>query len=178
MATTTEQTNLFEAVTPQVTKPAPAQLKATKVAQPVPQNNPTPLRNLGKDPAFIECPFCLARARTTVTYENTDATAMAACGCCCVLGVLGVWMPFVFHWGADVDHHCSVCKRLVVHRDHNGAVTIHQAQDPAAGLSEKAPPAYVPMPQMGMDHKVAESPVPVPAPAPNANPHPNLPISN
>lgn len=89
-------------------------------------------------------------------------------------------MPFVFHWGADVDHHCSVCKRLVVHRDHNGAVTIHTVPDQAAGLNEKAPPAYVPMPDMGMDRKVAEDPVQTQHPVQTQNPvqTPNLPISN
>ncbi|KUJ23466.1 uncharacterized protein LY89DRAFT_777212 [Mollisia scopiformis] len=123
----------------------------------VPQNNPIPLERLEKDPAYIECPFCLARGRSTVTYTDTDATCRIALGCCCALGVLGVWMPYVFHWGADVDHHCSACKRLVVHREHYGGTVQVYRPGKETEPDEKAP--YVAMPGMEKNFKVDENPV-------------------
>lgn len=85
-------------------------------------------------------------------------------GCCCALGVLGVWIPFVFHWGADVDHKCSACQTLVVHKDYNRPCDVFR---PTAVPDEKA--QYVAMPNMEKvpfaDEKIV-SPPPTPAPAP------------
>ncbi len=66
-----------EAGAPEISKSGHVGAEAInpKAAQPVPQNNPVPLQQLDKHSAYIECPFCFARAPTTVTYENTDATA-------------------------------------------------------------------------------------------------------
>jgi hypothetical protein len=62
-------------------------------------------------------------------------------------------MPYVFHWGADVDYYCSECKRLVVHKGHNGMAEV---KGPAQPQDSKEP--YVAMPEMEKNLKLAEDP--------------------
>jgi len=68
-------------------------------------------------------------------------------------------MPYVFKWGSNVKHHCSVCKKLVYQRDHNGPVQVFGPDSPSAADLKAG---YVPVQSMGDSKTVPIESAPAP----------------
>ncbi|KAI3392095.1 hypothetical protein diail_6201, partial [Diaporthe ilicicola] len=90
----------------------------------------TPMSMLTATPAYIDCPFCLRRAQTTVSIEGTSMQNIAA-ALCCLLCVCAVCLPYMCHWCEDTHIYCSRCKARVATIPHEGHRQIYRPDDPA-----------------------------------------------
>ncbi|KAF1849021.1 uncharacterized protein K460DRAFT_276264 [Cucurbitaria berberidis CBS 394.84] len=90
----------------------------------------TPLKRLGEEPAFIDCPHCEKRTKTKVEKVDSSQTSLAAAFCCLCCGVITVFIPFLCHWCADIDHRCYECGKQVAHRPHDGQMQEMLPQEP------------------------------------------------
>lgn len=54
----------------------------------------------------------------------------AAAVLCCLIGVLGVWIPFVVSSCKDVEHRCSTCNVHIVTVAKDGEVEIKKLAAP------------------------------------------------
>ncbi|KAK7552156.1 LITAF-like zinc ribbon domain-containing protein [Phyllosticta citricarpa] len=85
----------------------------------------TPLANLQRSPAPVDCPACGTRALTVTKFKTgntTHAWAFGVCICVC-LGCI----PYLVKGTKDVEHRCGKCSKLLAtwHRSGNTEVLAH-----------------------------------------------------
>ncbi|KAF4546699.1 Lipopolysaccharide-induced transcription factor regulating tumor necrosis factor [Lasiodiplodia theobromae] len=85
----------------------------------------TPIANLNRSPAPVDCPACGHRALTATTFQTgntTHAWAFGVCLCLC-LGCI----PYLMSSTKDVQHKCGKCGVLLAtwHRSGNTDVHMH-----------------------------------------------------
>ncbi|KAK0710656.1 hypothetical protein B0H67DRAFT_262991 [Lasiosphaeris hirsuta] len=78
----------------------------------------TPLRLLGDQSDWVDCPFCRRRVETRVEKKPSRMTYIAGTALC-LTTFLGTFVPCWYKWYYNVDHHCANCDRIVAHREYN-----------------------------------------------------------
>ncbi|KAH9903980.1 hypothetical protein F4778DRAFT_733492 [Xylariomycetidae sp. FL2044] len=72
----------------------------------------TRIEMLTDQPAFIDCPFCHQRAKTTIQKEGTSMQVVAGV-LCCLLCVCLTCVPCLAGWFEETYINCSHCHRTV-----------------------------------------------------------------
>lgn len=135
-----------------------------------------PLRDLGRIPATIECPFCGQHARTRTTEENSQTTLLVGVGLFFTT-FFGACLPSILHWYPDVDHFCTCCDQQVVHIPHKGERRIFRPDPVGNGDRDKektpvSPPVSHSPPDDSANTIMSEKSSPSVAVAETTNPSP------
>ncbi|KKY25982.1 putative lipopolysaccharide-induced transcription factor regulating tumor necrosis factor [Diplodia seriata] len=83
----------------------------------------TPIANLARSPAPVDCPACAHRALTVTNYQTgntTHAWAFGVCICLC-LGCI----PYLISGTKDVQHKCGKCGVLLATWHRSGSTEVH-----------------------------------------------------
>ncbi|KAM7204957.1 hypothetical protein V8F20_003419 [Naviculisporaceae sp. PSN 640] len=87
---------------------------------PRPENYVINLEDLYESPDYVDCPHCRTRQKTTVRYQPTTETNVAAVACCLFCGILPGIIPFCCNWFNDIEHVCPHCVKVVARMPHDG----------------------------------------------------------
>jgi len=105
----------------------------------------SPLQNLGKDAAPIDCPYCNESAVTVVTMikQDPENCGIIYCLTCLVCCPLLICLPMILKGKDEWHHACANCKNKVAIRYEDGRVEVLQ---PAHG--QLVPSQYTSHPQL------------------------------
>ncbi|KAI2619978.1 hypothetical protein GGR54DRAFT_110478 [Hypoxylon sp. NC1633] len=85
-----------------------------------PENYVVRPENLGEQPDYVDCWHCEQRRKTTVRYQSSTQTQLAALVCCLCCGIITVFIPFCCHWCSNTEHVCEKCHSLIATKPHEG----------------------------------------------------------
>ncbi|KAF2712307.1 hypothetical protein K504DRAFT_499410 [Pleomassaria siparia CBS 279.74] len=83
----------------------------------------TPIANLNRSPAPVDCPACGQRAMTNVAYKTGNTVHAWALGVCCVTGFGCI--PYFVTSLKDVQHKCGRCGVLLATWHRSGTTEVH-----------------------------------------------------
>ncbi|OQO14671.1 hypothetical protein B0A48_00052 [Cryoendolithus antarcticus] len=87
--------------------------------KPVQERGPVmvvPLEQVRNSPARVDCPYCKKPVMTEIQTPSSGDDGMTQCLICLVCWPL----LFCYESDKDLNHHCSVCRRILTHQGSKG----------------------------------------------------------